>query len=223
MKKLSTWAHTHTAYARIIIICIYILLNILGLFTGDILYSMGVEFNPLVWFGTMLLTFTGIFLYPSRKLKSRYKNFYNRQKLADGFLICSTFLFIIYFGNTFAHQQQSGVTSSFAISIINKGSSSANVVSSKKEVRKSLRKTIKEVRKKYKESSRSQKTLYIILAVLAAAGLIYLMVGLACSIACSGSEALAYIVGGVGIGAIIFGLVKVIQRITRGKRITKGL
>lgn len=219
MKRLSTWARAHAATSRFLIVCIYILLNISGLFVGDILNSMGFTFNPIVWFVIMITTLMGVFIYPSRKLKSSYKNFYKRQKFADGILITSTFFFIIYFGNTFGHTPQTSIASSFAVSIMNTGYSSTNVVASKKEVRKNLRQKIKEIRKQYKQSTKGQKTLYIILAILAAAGLIYLMLGLSCSIACSGSEALAYIVGGVGIGAIIFGLVKLIQRITRGKRV----
>ncbi|HSN09940.1 MAG TPA: hypothetical protein VLS85_12950, partial [Hanamia sp.] len=115
----------------------------------------------------------------------------------------------------------------FAISIVKSPVSSSIILDnssarkkigqlSKKENRKHLRTVIKEIRKKYKATSNSGKTIYIILVVLGAVFLSFLMLGLACNIACSGSEALAYIVGFVGIGAIIFGAVKLIQRITRG-------
>jgi hypothetical protein len=42
--------------------------------------------------------------------------------------------------------------------------------------------------------------------------------GLACSISCSGSEALAFIVFFIGLGGIIFGSIKLIQRIKRGPK-----
>jgi hypothetical protein len=46
--------------------------------------------------------------------------------------------------------------------------------------------------------------------------LIFLIGGLACNIICLGAELLGYIVLVVGIAGVIFGLVKLIQRVKRG-------
>lgn len=228
MKRLSFWAHNHKVAARIIIVFIYFFLNLLGLFGGDLLSSLNIALSPAFYFIPILLTLGGILFYPSKKRKHLYKNFYYRQKFADGLLIVATFLFIAYTGNSFNYTRTINLNSAFAISIVKSPVSSSIVPDnslagkkngqlSKKANKKHLRFVIKEIRKKYKATSNSGKTIYIMLVVLGALFLSFLMLGLACNIACSGSEALAYIVGFVGIGAIIFGAVKLIQRITRGK------
>ncbi len=228
MKQLSFWAHNHKVAARTIIVFIYFFLNLLGLFCGDLISSLNINLSPAFYFIPILLTLGGILLYPSKKRKHFYKNFYSRQKFADGLLMAATFLFIIYAGNSFNSTRTiNPLSTAFAISIVKPPVSSSVVPGnslsgkksgqlSKKETRKHFRSFIKEIRKKYKATSNSGKTIYIILVVLGAIFLSYLMLGLACTIACSGSEALAFIVGFVGIGAVIFGAVKLIQRIKRG-------
>lgn len=229
MKRVSFWALHHKLAARIIITLIYILLNLLGLFFGDLLSSLNIFLAPSYYLIAVLLTLGGILLYPSKKRKHSYKNFYFRQKFADGVLMTATFLFITYTGNSFDNTQSIiSLRPALAISIVKPHASSAVIHDnsraakksaqlSKKENRKNLRSFIKEIRKKYKATSNSGKAFLIVLVVLGAIFLSFLMLGLACNIACSGSEALAYIVGAIGVGAVIFGAVKLIQRINRGK------
>lgn len=227
MKRISTWGHHHKIASRIFIVSGYVVLNLAGLFLGDLLYSMNISWNPLWVILPVLLTLAGLAFYPVKKKKYFYQNFYKRQKLSDALLMGATFMFIVSTGN-FLNKYTLPVSQSYAISItypvpgakINSkktGHPESNIVS-KKTSRKDLRAQFKKFRKAYKDSTKGQKTLYIILVVLGAAALSYGMVALACGIACSGSEALAYIVGIVGIGAIIFGAVKLIQRITRGRK-----
>lgn len=226
MKSISKWAANHKALARIYIVAIYFLLNLVGIFTGDLFHSMGIIFNSLFLFIALTISITGLIFYPSKRNKYFIKNFYLKQKIADCLLVSATFLFIVYTGNSFSNFQRNASASS-AFGFVNISSPAAELVPgngykkephlSKKQLRKNIRSIVKDIRKKYKESTNTEKTIYIILAVLAAAALGYLLAGLACSISCSGSEALAYVVFFVGLGAIVFGLVKLIQRISRGK------
>ena len=62
------------------------------------------------------------------------------------------------------------------------------------------------------------KIALLILTILVAAGLIYLFLVLGCSIACSGSEALAWVVIILGPAAVIFGAIKLIRHISGKKR-----
>ncbi len=101
MKRVSFWALHHKLAARIIIVLIYVLLNLLGLFFGDILSSLNIFLSPAYYLVAFLLTLGGVLIYPSKKRKHFYKNFYFRQKFADGVLITATFLFITYTGNSF--------------------------------------------------------------------------------------------------------------------------
>lgn len=157
MKRVSFWAHNHKVTARIIIAFIYFFLNLLGLFGGDLLSSLHIVLSPAFYFIPILLTLGGILIYPSKKRKHFYKNFYSRQKLADGLLIIATFLFITYTGNSFNYTRKiNPLNSAFAISILKSPVSSSIVPGnslvgkksgqlSKKETRKHLRSFIKEI------------------------------------------------------------------------------
>lgn len=226
MKSISSWAANHKVLARICIVAIYVTLNLLGIFTGDLFHSIGIIFNSVFLLIALTIGITGLIFYPSKRNKYFIKNFYLKQKISDCLLVSATFLFIVYTGNSFNNIKRN-VATSFVFGFVNTTSPLTKLISekdynkaphlSKKRFRKNIRSIVKNIRKKYKESTRTEKTIYIILSVLGAGALIYLLAGLACSIACSGSEALAYIVFFVGLGAIIFGLVRLIQRISRGK------
>lgn len=224
MKKLAFWARENKNSARATIIISYVFLNLIALFLGDLIHSLNIQFTPLFFVFASILTIVGWMIYPSKNRKKEYRNFFLRQKSADLLLISATFLFIVYAGNSLNRNWNAPFNPVQAISIIYPSSSthvtessSTKTSVSKKSLRKKIRAEIKSIRKAYKESSKSQKTLYIILAVLGAALLTYGLAGLACSISCSGSEALAIVVLVVGLGGIIFGVVKLIQRITRSK------
>ena len=223
MKKLAFWARAHKRAARITIITCYLFLNVIGIFLGDVIHSLNIEFTPLFFVTAILMTLLGWMIYPAKSGKKNYRNFFWRQKSADLILVSATFLFLVYMGNALNSNFNSMRNATQAASIVHPTTSVVTTPSveknsvSKKSLRKKIRSEFKSLRKAYKESTKSQKTIYIILAVLAAAGLTYLLAGASCSIACSGAEALAYVVFFVGLGAIVFGLVKLIQRISRGK------
>lgn len=224
MKKIAFWARENKNTARVTIIGFYILLNLLALFTGDVFHSLNIEFTPLFFALAFVLTIIGWIFYPSKSIKKGYKNFFVRQKSADFILVTATFLFIVYAGNALNRNSNTFYNPVQAISIVPPSnsphitySSEAKPSVSKKSFSKKIRVEIKSLRKAYKNSTKSQKTLYIILAILAAAALSYGLAAVACGISCSGSEALAIAVFAVGLGGIIFGLVKLIQRINRGK------
>lgn len=136
-------------------------------------------------------------------------------------------MFIVCTGNLL-NRYQLPVTQSYAISLSYPVAMSENVpntadhskheIAKGKSSKKTLRTQLKKLRKAYRESTKGEKIFYIALVILGAAILGYGVFALSCSLSCSGSEALAYIVGIVGLAAIVFGAVKLIQRITRGKR-----
>ena len=223
MKKLAFWGRANKNSARTIIIISYVFLNLIALFLGDVIHSLNIAFTPLFFVFATVLTLVGWMIYPSKSRKKEYRNFFMRQKSADLLLVSATFLFIVYAGNSLNRNWNTFSNPVQAISIIHPTSptnithaSSAKTTVTKKSLRKKIRAEIKSIRKAYKDSTKGQKTLYIILAILAAAGLAYGLAALACGISCSGSEALAIVVFAVGLGGIIFGVIKLIQRITRG-------
>ena len=229
MKRLSFWAHNHKVATRIIIVFIYLILNICGLIVGDLLYSINIELIPAFFYMVICIALLGLLIYPLKKRKVFYKNLYLRQKSADALLLTATFLFIIYSGNSFnSGRSINPLNSAFGITIINySGAPVSNIYNTavnkkkekllKKENKKHFRSVIKAIREKYKGSTQTEKTIYIILVVLAGLAAIFLLSMLSCSIACSGSEGLAYILLFLGLGGIIYGVAKAIQAITRGK------
>ena len=217
---------------RFLIGLLYIAINLLGLFLGDLLFSADIVLTILFIYLPIGLLFTGLLIYPSKERKSSYKNFYGQQKTADLLLAVSTFLFIVYGGNSLNKASYTSFSGAYATSLSIPSNQLVNTNSSldpkeeisekplsKKELKKKLRSKWKEFRKHYKESTKGEKTALIILSVIIAAGLLLLLAGLSCEISCSGSEGLAIAVGILGTGLIIFLLVRVIQRINRGPRV----
>ena len=228
MKQVSFWALQHKFPAQIIIIICYLFLNIIGWITGDLLFSLNIILSSVFFYFIAIFVITTVLIYPKKKTKSSYKHSYTRRKIADVLLITATFLFIIYSSNSLnQHQSLNPLNSVFGISVIKPNTSKTvhieNTLSrkkgfhgSKKDYRKKLHSIVKAVRKKYKDSSPAQKVILIILLIVVAIFLIFLISALACNIICSGAEALGYIVLVVGIAGVIFGLIKLIQRVKRG-------
>ncbi len=99
MKKISLWARQHRWESRVLIVVTYIILNAIGLFIGDVLFSSGIIIPASAIYITCFIFITGFILYPSKKDKALYRNFYRRQKFTDFILASTTFLLIISFGN----------------------------------------------------------------------------------------------------------------------------
>lgn len=65
---------------------------------------------------------------------------------------------------------------------------------------------------------KTKKTLLTILTIIVALGVLFLVAALSCSIACSGAEALALLVGLAGLAAVIVFTRLVLRRIKFGPR-----
>jgi hypothetical protein len=239
MRKISIWASHHIWATRFIIIGIYILLNFLGWMLGDLLGLLNIKIHVLSAYTTCFILLAGIAVYPSKKRGHRYKKFYLVQKSSDLILAVSTFFLIVYVGNNFFSSQTNNQNNVYAatgnsISTFTTKPSLHPIKSllSKifhpsylnKNLKQKLKAKLHELRRQYKDSTQGEKIALIALSVIVAAGLLYVLAALSCSISCSGSEGAALVVAILGTGLIIFLLVKVIQRINRGpkeKRITR--
>ena len=83
--------------------------------------------------------------------------------------------------------------------------------------KKILKEQIREI-KKANDLSEGTKVLLIILSIVVAIGLLFLVAALACNLSCSGSDAVAVIVGIGGLALIIFLLIIAIRAITGKKK-----
>jgi hypothetical protein len=214
MRSISLWARDHAWSSRLLIVLvIYPLLNLTGLFLGDLLESSKIVFSSS-W--TYILSFVIILLflfYPGRNERG-YKNFRFR-KIMDSLLVVSTFLCILLSGNQLAAGNQVGFIPASHAALIQPAPTSAV---DKPEKKKSLKKKIQSLRKKYRDLDTGAKIALTLLAAVVFVGLVYLLGALSCSIACSGAEGGAYVVFFLGLGGLIFGLVKVLKLIHKGPK-----
>jgi hypothetical protein len=84
-----------------------------------------------------------------------------------------------------------------------------------KERKKLLRKQVTMIQQS--ESSDGTKALLIALSIIVALGAVYLVLILSCALACNDMGVLAVVVLLGGVTLVVFGLIKVIQNITRKK------
>jgi O-antigen/teichoic acid export membrane protein len=68
------------------------------------------------------------------------------------------------------------------------------------------------------QKQKADRSIAIILTIIAAVGLLYVVTALACGLACNGAETAAILVGILGFVAIIIGTVFVIRSINRKHR-----
>lgn len=234
MKKISFWAKNHVWESRLLIILFYILLNCIGIFVGRLLSELDVLLTGSFFTLCTIITLFLWIYYPVKKStgKVRKLSAYSTRKLFDFSLITVTFLMIIYIGNHWEYLsikvENANATkiirttkdSAFENSILIKSfiSSIKNTDVNKLSQREKIRIIKKQVKKidEQKEMSKEGKIALIALSVIVAIGLLYGVAFLSCSISCGGSQALAIIVAVGGLALVLFLLIKVIKRISKG-------
>lgn len=240
MKRISCWAKNHVWQSRLLIVVIYILLNVIGMFTGRLLNELEVIL-PALYFTVCLIVAGGLLLgYPKKTRRNVSSSaLYFRRKLYDFSLGAITFLMIVYLGNNWQRIPLQGeFASATKLASVVKDSAAnynhdllknfiADIKSrdvgklSQRQKSTLLRDQVKKINKD-KELSPLAKAGLIFLSVIVALALLFGLAGLSCSIACSGSEALALIVLAAGTFLIIFFSVRLISNILKpGRRLEK--
>ena len=233
MKKISYWAKKHIWQSRLLIILIYILLNVIGVFIGKLLNEVNVILPQFYFIACIIITIALWIWYPDRQnAKPGFASsaLYVRRKLFDFSLGAVTFLMIIYAGNNWEHlfiksesAQASKIIPLSKDSAIYNNPLIKNFIAgiksmdaSKLRQREKLRLIKDQLKaiKHYKDTSKGDKTLLIVLSVIIALALLYGLAALSCSLSCSGSGALAIIVAIGGTFLIIFLLIRMIKRLS---------
>lgn len=198
MKQISLWAKNHRNPARIIIIVSFIFLNALAIITGHFLHDLGVFFLPEFLFGCFFVFLTAFIGYPSKThkhTKPKQPGHYRLQKSCDFILAASTFCMIVCLSNwpqtLFQFYPK---IKAFAITFPLKDGAASPITGfysslkerngdhvKWKERKKILKEQVREI-KKNKNLSTGEKILLIFLSALGAAGLLYLVAALSCSL-----------------------------------------
>lgn len=229
MKNISYWASCHVKTARLLIICIKFLIAATAYYTGITLYKMQIILPAnIIYSISFFVLLIVIAAYPSkRKTAAAKKNIYIKQKICDFILPLSSFLVIATIVNNSDVVFSSGVYGSAVIKhptaqqILASGKTKEALTGKEKRV---LKKEFFKQLKNYAaatlsgDTDNAGKAWKIILAIIAAVGLLFLLAALVCSLSCGGSDALAILVGILGLAGIIWGLVALIKRIQHGPK-----
>ncbi len=238
MHTISQWAKHHVTAARLFIVLIKVCLAIFAWFLGKNLSASGVNLSIAILYTSLFVFLISFILYPRRVNNTLSKrSFYLRQKSCDFLLGASTFVCFIVMTNNSSFIQRilpSAYASALPTSEREKPKTAAEILTSlqtrdkstlTKKEKRILRQEFKVQLKEHikaKISGNKQKqneSLYILLTIIAAVGLLYLLAALACHISCSGAEGLAIVVGIVGAAGIIWGAVALIRSLSRKKRL----
>lgn len=238
MRKLSFWARYHKKAARLIIVSSFLLLTLIGYYTGTWMNDLGISLSETILLLAVLMYIAGVTTYPKRHgslKRSKRKSFYIHQKICDTGLAVSTFLMIVYLANqpgTFIHTFIPASAISGNNLVLPKDSSAKTYKSLRdfsasikdkegkllkwKERKKLLKEQVRSIKKAH-NLSKGVKVILIILAVIVALGLAALVGALACELTCNGSEGAALLVGIGGTALISFLLIITIRAIKKGK------
>ncbi len=232
MRKISLWAKYHVWQSRVLIALFYILLNAIGIFIGKLLKETNIVIPEIYFTACLIFTLVLWIGYPNKNILNKKKSpssSYVHRKIFDFSLGVITLLMIIYIGNNQPHlfiknesakasklirlpKDSSLYNNSFIQNFIqNIKSKDINSLSAKEKLH-IIKKQIREI-KHDKETSKSDKTLLIILSIIVAIALLIGVGSLACSLSCAGSEALALLVGIGGTVLVISLLFFIIKRI----------
>jgi hypothetical protein len=232
MRKISTWAKNHASQSRFYIVMIKLSLTLMAVFTGKTFLDAGIQLSPVIAISATVTFIAACLFYP-RKANVYFskKQLYLARKSCDFTLTFTTFILIsvlVNNGRYFIRETSSPV----AASISTKTPSAEEILASlkyrdksslthqekrilKKEFEKQLKTYVKA--KLAGDKDGAAKAILITLTIIGAIGLSLLLAGLACSLSCGGSDGLAILLVIVGLTGIIWGMVVVIKRISRGR------
>ncbi len=229
MRKLSLWAKHHPVLARIIIVASRILLFLIAFFLGKQLPASGIGLSPLWIYFFIGLFFIAGATYPRKRSSFNYlkRKLYDFTVAACGFFIM--FSLVAQLDKPFYATVQATVPAdpspykyAAAKNLIEQFQKGEKIKFNGKEkriIRKEFNYQLLQYGKAkiMGEKADAEQVALIILACIAAVGLLYLVMALACTLSCNGSDAAAVIVAILGLAGIIWGLIAVIRAINRKK------
>ncbi|MBX2970112.1 MAG: hypothetical protein KF803_12140 [Cyclobacteriaceae bacterium] len=201
-KKISYWAAENPWKARGLIAGTHVITGLSALTLGHHLYDQQVFVSDTVSYAALSVFTTSYLLYPFKNSAFSFTHSYFAQKANDIALFTSGAVMMLYAGNHYHLTQQPVVNSEvvYSFTSTNASEKSLHLVKNKKELRKEKRELQQEVKKELSGGAKAALTLLVLMTFVVA---IYGLAALSCSIACSGNEGLAAVVGiGGGIGLI---------------------
>jgi hypothetical protein len=239
MRRLSYWAKRNPWKSRIIIIISHLLLMLLGWYTGTAFFAMDISLPAYLLVFFILYYIAAVFMYPSKEEKKLRNGrwLYIKQKACDFSLAAAAYGMMVCISNKpggfFQNFQTVSGSSIIKSSPLKEKPTATEILESLKyrdkstlthEEKRILKKEFKVQLKNYVvaklkgNKGEGDNALLIILAIIAALGIVYLVAALSCSLSCNGNEGAAILVVILGIAAIGLGLYFVIRAINRGSK-----
>ncbi|WP_373551489.1 hypothetical protein [Haliscomenobacter sp.] len=231
MKNLSRWAKTHPRQARLILVLAHVCIALGALTCGFLTYFADIALPP--WLPILLANcfFIAYFFYPKKgATQGWFKYSYVRQKSLD-FILSTSYALLITAGlNVWLFLNIDGGNNQAAASPIliaqhlkptglDKKTAKKHKITDLKASFQELKTAIKTYKAEQKAAGNSAagggKGWLIALTVLGALVLGYVVTALACGVACSGSEGLAWGILALGWGGIIWLSIILIKKIAR--------
>jgi hypothetical protein len=235
LHKISRWGYHHQRLSRWLIAVAHVLAALNALFLGTLLYYEDVLIPAWVKLLFLPLLLVSYLFYPKYGSLNYH---YLKQKMHDAAFIVVFTLFLLVHANSVLQAHYIPELSIKAVAIkVSSGTKTlpeeqSTAIAKKsywqqiKQQRSTVIKALKEAKQHYKHVNRNDgggfaRFTLIFLSVVAALFLVLMVAGLACSIACSGQEALALVVLLSGLAGVVLLSVFVIRAIV--KYVGRGL
>lgn len=216
----SHWAARHPWAARGLIAGTHVVISLSALTLGHYLYDHQIFISDTVSYTAMSVIAASCLLYPSKNSAFSFTHSYFAQKATDIALFTSGAIMMLYAGNHYQLTQQPAANSEVVYSLTptNDSEKSIHLVKNKKDLKKEKQEQKQEGKK---ERSTGAKIALTILALGVFTLGLYGVGIWACSLSCSGYEALAAFVLFGGLGGLITLLVVALRGIFSKKRKSK--
>jgi hypothetical protein len=208
-KEISRWASQNPWKTRGIITGTHITTALCAITLGSQLSEQGILIPDSTKYLSFFTIGTAIILYPSSHLTKLYL----QRKIYDAVLFTSGAAMMMYIGNQSAVQQQNPANQNPIYSFIGNNQGTSSYVKENISIPKIT------PQDPPAKKSTGAKIALTVLAIVVFAALGYGLAALSCSIACSGNEALAAVVGiGGGIGLILLFIATIKSIFGKGKK-----
>jgi hypothetical protein len=199
MRTISVWAYRNPWPARILLALLHITLICLGYALAQLL-EMQASMAWMLGFASFTIAI-GYFLL-TRKWSSRCRHL---------LIASASFWLVVFFFQSGGGLDSMGF--GYPVQQVKAAKTADDVPKLAKKKKVQLFKFLKRG-----SDEKGGKVVLTILTVLAALVLVFLVGSLSCSLACSGADALALIVGIGGLALVLLGMIAVLKRIKRGPK-----
>lgn len=241
MKNISIWAKHNRTKALGVAILLHIVISYCFFYVGALLLTKKIILPFSMVYLSGILFLTSYLFYPIKNVQQGiFKRTFFKEKKCQLVAMVGAAVLMVFIGNhstksAFLEMNRAPEYSAITVAVdiqqesrggkkskVEKRAHRQLIKKTKRQLRKRIRKNVRKLRAKERQLTKYEKSLIVFLSLLLGVVLGYLVLALSCSIACSGSEALALIVLLGGFTLIIVGFVAIVRSLY-GKKAKKEM